>query len=280
METKWATKYFFMLLVLVILVVVVGFADSYFNKSVSTEDISQEMKWEGEWEFEGSNEYASGLLTITEETEQSFYFTLETINAFHLGNISGFAQIENGKAVSNVGDTSYPDAMCQISFAKENNKITIETTNSDCVYMRGARGFFAGNYIYKDQVKSEMLYGLDSLFNDDAEKKVFYDLIGKDDINLFKKSFEIVEFREKDIPFDTRVYTGKGSESTDIEEGIILIKPVNQISAAALYSDKTIIYFSNIPEFQNTLPAMIDSWSKKYPERTVIFMNFQEIFYE
>ena len=244
-----------------------------------------DKSWEGEWVLKGATQDYSGTLVIKNQTENSFFFSLDTFNGAHSGSINGEAKITGVRASSIVGDANEKEYQCLVDFNKSAGQIGIETTNSDCSYFRGARGFFAGDYeknvVAKERTLKDIVRvigggGPDEadphIFKNDNEINVFQRLVGDNYVKLFTDSFQLV-FREDDAEkLNARVYTGGVTGLYTISEGIIIIGSPNRIWAAAIDGD-VVRYFTNVSDYTNRLPKTIEKWRERFQDKKVIFMN-------
>ncbi len=285
-----------LLIVVAIIAVIAGSAYFFLEKSnfYRSENIIpnksalknvMDKSWEGEWTLEGAVQNYSGTLVIKNQTDDAFSFSLDTSNGAHSGTMSGQAKVTGEDALSTVGDSNEKEYQCRVNFNKSaNNIIKIETTNDDCIYSRGARAFFAGDYVKNGVMEERTLKnmrvhrggGLDErepyIFKNDDEINAFQKLVGDNYVKLFIDSFQWVHRGDDTENLNARIYNGGVVGVSTHSEGIIIIGSPNRIWAAVIDYD-AVMYFTNVPDYTNRLPGAIEEWRERFQDKKVIFMN-------
>lgn len=123
---------------------IIGQEEPKTGSSVSSSDSPE---WEAPWFITNFKEVESeGTLIITEQTENSFHYALDTRRDAFEGRMSGKAYYTGNVAKGTEKDFDEPWGTCEITFTMKGDIIEVTTTDQDCVDSRGVGGFFAGEY--------------------------------------------------------------------------------------------------------------------------------------
>jgi len=223
-------------------------------------------RWFGEWKIESSALCYSGVLKITNVSNNSFDFSLTVVHGSHMGDLDGKAIIISNNEAEFISNKVYDeDGKCVISFTKFNDIIQIYD-NLGCREFHGMRVIYNGDY----RLLKDIFYDRIEL-NDILLSKI-YQLLSKKYFEEFLKCICDIHNEKNIDKFEANVITTGVAGMYTIHESILMYTNTNEVYGAFLYDDEKIYYFTSDGRYKNNKPTTILQWLSKF-DRKVINLN-------
>lgn len=229
------------------------------------DDVTFQKKWEGDWNRTNSGMFNQAILSISNETPESFDFTIDSSSGGNVGQVSGKAGIKGDRA-------SYKDEKygAQLTFLMRDGLLIVEE-NDEAMHYGGMGVFFKGEYVRGEIRKTEETLHSMGIFEDKEQDTLFRKLVG-DSYGSFVGSSQLV-YEEEDLDgFGAKVYHGGVRGLYTIMENIIMITPDGRIWAAVIEGDQ-VSYFTNDLLYFNKLPKTVEKWREHFKDKKVVFMS-------
>jgi len=223
-------------------------------------------RWFGEWKIESSTLCYSGVLKITNVSNNSFDFSLTVVHGSHMGDLEGQAIVISNNEAEFISNEVYDeDGKCVISFIKFNDIIQIHE-NLGCREFHGMRVIYDGDYrllkdIFFDRVE----------LNDILLSKI-YQLLSKKYFEEFLKCICDIHNEKNLDKFEANVITTGVAGMYTIYESILMYTNTNEAYGAFLHDDGKIYYFTSDGRYKDNKPTTILQWLSKF-DRKVINLN-------
>ena len=162
---------------------------------------------------------------------------------------------------------------CMVDFVLRSKVIEVHT-NGDCWGYGGTGVVFDGSYLReKPQAAKPTLAGLDDAWTVENDR-IFAQLTGKD-YQTFADTCQMVEEIADLDGFGARARTCTVRGLFTVMESIIMTTASGTIYAAVIdgESDSKVLYFTNDPRYEGTLPKTIDHWRERFREKPIVYMS-------
>jgi hypothetical protein len=219
------------------------------------------LSWEGEWSR--NSIHSPGTLTITDETETSFSFSLVSLSGVNIGELAGTASIHGERATGELSEDFEPKEECTVWFTNKQNEIEIEKVTPTCYNWAGIGVDFTGEYKQGD-VEPVQFSLVGTVFASADEEARFRELVGED-YSLFTDNLMYIHEEENLDPFNATVIAGSIRGLAPINYGIIMYND-NYMWAAVSHlpneHDIHLNYYSSHPDYLDKLPVTIENYVK------------------
>lgn len=212
----------------------------------------EEINWEGDWHRH--TYFQPGITQIDNVSDTSFDFIIDIANGANPGHINGTVTYKDNTAIYEKDDYD-----CEITFTHHTNHIELQTTY-ECLNYAGNGAYFEGEFYDDKQPKSETTLVTIGVFEDEVQDATFRKLV-RDDYIIFLDHFHLRNSEENHDSFDAIVNEGFIQGLGTINHAIIMINEDHLIWAATLVGDD-IFYYTNDPEYKNTLPKTIAAYKR------------------
>ncbi|KRR05582.1 hypothetical protein CQ10_13835 [Bradyrhizobium valentinum] len=219
--------------------------------------------WWGEWHFDAAS--AGGTLFIRDVGPCGFLFDLEVSHGAHSGFITAYGRIVSRDIaycrLSN-GETE-PEGELIFRRRIDNGRRIIEVEEaSPCIYFRGARASFGGNFV-RDREP-----WFDRGFMNELEIARLHRMLGKNLEKMRNCTSDVSERDNLDEEVMARVVSGGVAGLYTIMESIVMFNGNGEMWAAYI-DDAMVRYFTNVPAYRNVLPKTIDDWRSGFADMPV-----------
>ncbi|MEO8154467.1 MAG: hypothetical protein ABI605_15460 [Rhizobacter sp.] len=224
--------------------------------------------WWGTWHV-SSGDIFSATLFVREVGPSGFLFDLEVHHGAHQGQITEYARIVSQDLaycrVSN-GD-GHPDG--ELVFRRRTSDgsrvIDIEEA-TPCTYHRGMRAHFGGTLVREREP------WFDAGHLNELEMARLYGLLGEHLDKMRSSTGDVGERDNLDDDLDARVYWGGIAGLYTFMESVVMVTQSGKMWAAYL-DDNVIRYFTNVPEYRQTLPKTIQAWRSRFADKQIAYCD-------
>jgi hypothetical protein len=241
---------------------------------------SKGYQWSGEWNV--SSRYTPSALTIKMLPGGKFDFTIEALNGANMGEVSGVAKINGGKAFFDDRESTEKDADkygCRLTFTHKGDFIAVEE-NEECSSYAGAGVVFAGNYAKGKPPVKEQNFVQRGVFPSLAFDQKFKTLVAGNYENFLNAFHQIYDAPDLDN-LNAKVFAACVRGVCPWNAGIIMYDEKQNFWAAVLGvddSEKTFVhYYTNVSSWVEKPPKTIEHWVADKRESnenlTVVYKN-------
>ena len=234
---------------------------------LSTENDLKAISPAGVYEFvrPGSDNFSAGILKIENIKLDSFDFNIQVIKNGVTEFIQGTAAVKD-----NIGfyidkkTNSNGKGPCELTFKFNGHDVFVE--DNHCYRNVDEYGHYFTNAYLRDG-KIEQL-SIERFFENKKDFELLKKLVGSN-IVLFEHTSEF-ELYDEPAELNTNLKMFKANTTGYLFGSIVMISPDGKIFAAVIDPDKDIIlYFTNVPEYKNKLPASIEDWRSEFKDKNV-----------
>jgi hypothetical protein len=222
--------------------------------------------WWGTWRV-SVGEFFSKTLFVREVGPSGFLFDLEVYHGAHQGQITAFARIVSHDLAycraSNGPDQRDGELVFRRRMADGRRIIDIEEA-TPCAYHRGMRAHFGGTLVREREP------WFDAGYLNELEMARLYGLLGEHLDKMRSCTGDIGQRDNLDSELDARVYWGGIAGLYTSMESVVMVTQSGKMWAAYIDND-VVRYFTNVPEYRQTLPKTIQEWRSRFADKQVAY---------
>ena len=217
-------------------------------------EVHAATNWNGTWTRDGK--FDKGVLEISKETGQSFYFTLNVSSGANIGYVEGNAKI-SGK-MATYSKTEY-GSTCKLTFVQSNNKINVNQTEG-CIGGMGT--YFSGDYQKGTGTKKEPTLA-DVKIITKAQEAQLKKVVGSE-YQTFIESMQLIGTHKDLDGFGVQYKTGYVRGLYPYMNSLIMFDKKGYVYAATIDQKtyKKAKFFTSNPVYKTKLPKTVQAWMK------------------
>nr|WP_281394041.1 S-layer homology domain-containing protein [Texcoconibacillus texcoconensis] len=214
-------------------------------------------QWAGEWHRHFQVDGRSGVLTISNETDDQFSFEINVASGGHAGNLDGEVIVDGREASFYDGESG-----CELDFTLYDSKVEITSPDRfKCSVFGGMQAPpFDGEY-HEEELEVDTGQGYlyeRGIFDTEEQDRGFYELVGEG-YEDFANRFQYPYSEENLDGWDATVVS-------DFVPGIVAMRAIIMFDDDGHYwavvdGEGGIKYYSNDEHYQDQLPKTIDDWN-------------------
>ena len=221
--------------------------------------------WNGVWKRIDADRYDSSNLVIYNETDMCFDFQIDAYYGANIGFIEGNAVVDGTKAAYHDEKTG-----ALLSFTLENGFVELNA-NDQANAHAGAGVSFGGEYT-KNELNREFTLVTCGYLDDEEQDLAFNKLAGQDSVLFLNTAHICVDGDDLD-GYGAKVYNWWVAGIACYKQSIIMFLPDGYLCAAVIDAENKQIKVYTNASYINDVPKTIETWSEKFPELTMAFIN-------
>jgi hypothetical protein len=209
-----------------------------------------------------------GTVFVREVGTAGFLFDVSVAHGFHMGQLSGFAQLVTPNLAYARIPSPYDDSVCELAFRRSmtngRREIAIEEEGG-CTAFRGMGVAFTGTFVRN----------LDALYEaglfDELDLARLYSITGQF-YSAISSCFHRISEADSSDNFVAKVLIGAPPGLFTIMEAIVMREEGGALWAAYIDAEKNVVrYFTTEHRYKGKLPSTIENWRERFKEKKVIF---------
>ncbi len=249
--------------------------------------------WEGTWTLDDSNQFYNSQIIISNVQKDTFLFEMNAEAGADVGELNN-TDTENhvptvfvSGTVANITDDTFGDngysyedktKQCILRLELQADKMVMSDGGGACDYGAGFGVTYTGTYHRGADIAQRTLETSDFFVAHKDAYPVFKNLVGQ-----YSQNFDNFAMAENDTPVpelhadSAEFWVAHAANTTSM----IIVAPGNKIWAGVpdyheskvhpSLDDEVIRYFTNVPGYENKMPAVMQKWVPK--EDKILYMS-------